>query len=364
MSSKSIWLACACLLLVACSQPTPVTIVASPTLNINITPSPTLTDTPTPTPTDTPTATPTPIPRRDVIRSRGYVVCGLDPNRPDFDPDFSFEVDLCRALAAALFDDPLAIETQTFDLTQGVAALQAHQIDVYFGQLINLGSDIHLGPIMFVDAVGALARNDVQINVLADLNFASVCLISDSLEGRLFDELAQSTRISYQAVASAAGDFDSMYAAYDRGQCDAVVDDRIRLAQRRNTLSASREHIFLDLTVEIGPRGPITAVDDDNWIVIVDTTMYALIQTERLGVTSSNLEESLNSEDAAVRRLLGSEGEIGASLGMSADYIARAIRHIGNYAEIYQRYYGADAGLNLPRAINDLFESGGMIAAP
>jgi general L-amino acid transport system substrate-binding protein len=299
-----------------------------------------------------------------VIRSRGFVVCALDAHRPDFDPDFSFEVDLCRALAAAVFDDPLAIEVQTLDFNAAGDALRTHAIDVYFGQLFTTSDDIHLGPALFVDAVGALARNDVGIHVLADLNFVTVCLMPDALESRLFDQVALSARVPYQAVMNTAGDFDAMYAAYDRGQCDAVVDDRIRLAQRRLTLSAPREHILLDLSVQIGSRGPLTARDDANWVAIVDAVLHGLIQAERLGVTSGNLEEALLSEDAASRRLLGVEGDAGATLGLSADFVARAIRHVGNYGEIYDRYYGATAGLNLPRDLNDLLENGGMIAAP
>ena len=363
MSAKPILIACVVCLLAACSAPVPETIVASPTP----TEFPTLTSTPSPTARHTPTPTPTatPVPYRAIVRARGKVICGVDPTRPDYsDSEANFDVDICRALAAALFDNPDAIEARPLDGPAAVAALQASEIDVYFGPTDRDLPGLHIGPTLFIDATGAIARTDVGIRTIADLKFATVCLIQDSIDERLFNEAAAAARVEVQPFLFNADDSDEMVKTYDQGRCDAVVDNRVRLVQRLPELSDPRGQGLIDLTLIIGLRGPITSVSDANWTEIVAAVSHSLIRAEELGVASSNLEAALDSDDPAVRQLLGVEGHIGTSLGLVKRFVTRIIAHVGNYGEIYDRHYGAEAGLDLPRGPNALLKEDGLIAAP
>jgi general L-amino acid transport system substrate-binding protein len=161
-----------------------------------------------------------------------------------------------------------------------------------------------------------------------------------------------------------AGEIDTMYTRYDQGHCDAVVDNRVRLAQRQPQLSDPRGQALIDVTLVIGPRGPLTSSNDANWTHIVDALAGSLIRAEALGVTSANLAKALASVDPDVRQLLGMEGSTGVELGLTKDYAARAIGRVGNYGEIYAQYFDAESGIHLPRGPNALIKDGGLIAAP
>ena len=353
MSLKPVLIACTILLLTACVTPAPETLVPS------LTPSEAPRRTPTPAPTATATPTPeptaTPVPYLATVLARGKVTCGLDPTRPDL---AGFDADVCRAIAAALFDDPAAIDLRPIDSIEAAAALAAAEIDVYLGPIEAAPADADSGPLLFVDAVSLIARNDVGISQISDLKYATVCLIQDSVEERTFDETAQANRVRYQPFLFNAGDDDAMYSTYDEGRCDAVVDNRIRLAQRHPALSAPREQALIDLALPIGRRGALTSAADANWVMIVDAVRSGLIRAEELGVTSSSLEKALAGDEADVRHLLGVEGGIGASLGLTDDFVARAVRHVGNYGEVYTRSFGS-----LPRGPNALANDGGQLSA-
>ncbi len=291
-----------------------------------------------------------------IVLERGRVICGIDLKRPDL---AGFDADICRALAAALFDNPAAVDARQLDWAAAAAALVSRQIDVYLGPTDRELPGIHRGPTLFVDATGAIARIDVGIRTIADLKFTTICLIQDSIDEAAFQAAADDARVQYQPVAFNAGDVDAMYSRYDQGHCDAVVDNRVRLAQRLPTLSAPREQALIDLALPTGLRGLLTASDDANWIDVVSAIGNSLIRAEQLGIVSSDLDTALASDDPAIRQLLGVEGDSGASLGLTADFAARAIAHVSHYGEIYDRHFGA-----LPRGPNALVQDGGMISAP
>lgn len=358
VSAKSIVYACLICLLAACSTPAPETATPTPSPTraaATATPVP-----PTPTPSATPTLTPTPVPHRDIVLARGNVICGIDPARPDYSPTApNFDLDLCRAVAAALFDDADAYDTIPLTQNEAAAALDAGAIDLYVGPTGREWPGVHLGPTLFVDAAGAIARTDVHIARLSDLKFATVCLIQDSIDEQLFNAAADAGRVTVQSFLFNAGDVESMYQTYDEGRCDALVDDRVRLALRLPNLTVSRDHAFIDLTLPVGPRGLLTSQKDANWSTIVDQIGRSLLRAEALGVTSAHLDSALGSDDAAIRQLLGVDGAAGSSLGLSEDFVARIVTHIGNYAELYERHYP-----DLPRGPNALPQDGSNISAP
>jgi len=348
--SLSVFAAC---LLCACGMPAPETLAPTPA------PTEAATATPSPVPaTETPPPTPeptrTPIPRRVVVVARGNVICGFDAVRPDL---LGFETDVCRSVAAALFDNPDAAEVRTLDLSGAPDALASGEIDLFIGPVDLDG--VAMGPTLFIDTVGAIARNDVGIRTLVDLKFATVCVMQDSAAERLFEEAAAAQRVPFQPLWFS--DLETMYARYEQGHCDAIVDDRIRLAGRLPALSAPRDQGWIDLALAAGARALLTGTSDANWSDVVNAVGGSLIRAEALRIDSANLDAALAGEEEEIRAFLGVDGEAGSGpgLGLSGDFAARIIRHVGSLAEIYERHFPT-----LPRGPNALAQDGGAIGAP
>jgi general L-amino acid transport system substrate-binding protein len=284
------------------------------------------------------------------------VNCAIDSDRSDL---AGFDTDLCRAIAAALFDDPDRVRVTPRDPIVAAAALRAGDADVYLGPTDLGPSELALGPTLFFDATGAIARTDVGITQLADLKFTTVCLIQDSIDEQAFNAAAQEARVPFQSLLFNAQDVDVMYSRYDQGHCDAIVDNRVRLARQLPTLSDPRGQGLIEMALITGRRGLVTASTDTNWSEIVAAIAHGLVRAEELGVNSATLEAALAGDDPAVRQLLGVDGEIGTSIGLAGDFVARIIAHLGNYGEIYDRHFG-----DLPRGPNALFVNGGSILVP
>lgn len=351
MRVKSIVIGCVACLLAACLTPAPETAVPAP----SATPSPVASPTPPPTttPTLTPVPTATPVPRLAIVLSRGNVICGLDSTRSEL---ADFEADYCRAIASALFDDPEAVDLRPLDREKAWAALRAGEIDLYFNSPDHGQPDLPTGQALFFEAAGAMSRGDVGITQIAHMKYVTVCLIQDSGEERVFHEAAAAARVTYQPLLFNAGDLDAMYLAYDQGRCDVIVDDRVRLWQRRSRLSVPRDHQLLELALLTGQRAPITHADS-SWAQINQVISSALIGSEELGLASDSLDAALSSDDSDVRRLLGLEGDSPADSGLTRDFVARIIRRVGNYGEIYNRHFP-----DLPRGPNALARDGGWVA--
>jgi len=353
--NKSIVAACAVFLIAACSTPAPETLAPDPTPTPTATARPTPTPAPTSTPTPAPEATATPVPRLVTILERGTLACGIDAQRPEL---AGFETDYCRAVAAALFDNPGAVEARPLDRERAEAALRSGEIDVVLGSFDPAQPDFTYGQVLFYEAAGAMARNDVGISQMADMKSATICLIQDSIEERVFGEAASAARVKYQPLLFNAGDFDGMYQAYDEGRCDVVVDDRVRLAQRRLTLSVPRDQALIDLALITGRRGPIAPAGDSSWSIVNQVISSALIRAEELDIASDSLDAALGSDRDTVRPLLGLEGSAWADVGLAQDFLVRIVSRVGNYGEMYERNFP-----ELARGPNALAKDGGWIAA-
>jgi general L-amino acid transport system substrate-binding protein len=161
-------------------------------------------------------------------------------------------------------------------------------------------------------------------------------------------------------------DTASVYNAYEEGRCDAATSDKSQLAAVQAGFAEPDAHMILDVTISKEPLTPAVPHGDDQWFDIVKMVMYGLINGEELGVTQANVDEMANSDNIQVRRLLGTEGEWGqADLGLDSAAVATAIKAVGNYGEIYDRYMGPNGdAFTLPRGINSLWKDGGLIYAP
>ena len=306
------------------------------------------------------------------IKERGKVVCGSRTDLAGFgelDADgrnVGFDIDLCRAIAAALLDDPEAVEFVPVNAAERGPAVQTGEVDVLSRNATwTTTRDSQWGnfaAVWFYDGQGYMVPKASGITTIEELDGATVCVTSGTTtELNLADSFRQRglefTAVSFEDTAT-------VYSTYEEGRCDATTSDKSQLASVRQGFANPDDHVILDITISKEPLTPIVPHGDDQWFDIVKVVVWGLINAEALGVTQGNVEQMKSSDDIKVRRLLGSEGEWGQSdLGLPVDAIAKAVAAVGNYGEIFDRNLGPDA-LNLPRGQNELWTNGGLIYAP
>ncbi|MCJ7435630.1 MAG: amino acid ABC transporter substrate-binding protein [Anaerolineales bacterium] len=308
------------------------------------------------------------------VRERGKVVCGVHTELLGFGyldatgKNIGFDIDLCRAVAAAMFGDPTAIETVPITAADRGPVLQTGEVDIVTRNMTWTSKrDAEWGNftwIMFYDGQGFLVKADSGITALKDMDGATVCVTTGTTTEKNLATAFADAGLAYQAVTFE--ETSAVYGAYEEGRCDVATSDKSQLAAVRAGLANPADHAILDLTISKEPLTPAVPAGDDQWFDIVKTVMWALINAEEYGVTSANIEEMKTSDDATIRSLLGVEGDWGyTALGMDADALAKAIAAVGNYGEIYDRYFGAN-GIAFPfdRSLNNLWNNGGLMYAP
>ncbi len=306
------------------------------------------------------------------IRDRGQLVCGSRTDLAGFgtlDADgrnVGFDIDLCRAIAAAVLDDPEAVEYVPLSAAERGPALQTGEVDILSRNATWTSTrEAQWGNftwIWFYDGQGFMVPTESGITSIEEMDGATVCVTSGTTtELNLADAFRQRglefTPVTFEDTAT-------VYGTYEEGRCDVTTSDKSQLASVRTGFADPAAHTILDITISKEPLTPAVPAGDDQWFDIVKVVIWGLINAEELGVNQANVEEMVNSENVEVRRLLGSEGEWGqADLGLPADAIVKAVKAVGNYGEIYDRYLGPDA-LNVPRGPNALWTEGGLIYAP
>lgn len=307
------------------------------------------------------------------VKQRGKLVCGVHGQFQGFgfldsNGQWSgFDVDICRAIAAAIFNDPNAIEFRGLSAQARFTALQSGEVDVLSrNSTWTLTRDAQLGltwgPVVFYDGQAIMVKNSLTSDPTAGLKAlegANVCVQSGTTtELNLADQM-RAAGVNYTPVVFE--DQNAAFQAYDEGRCDAITSDRSQLAtQGQAVLKNFSENTILDVVMSKEPLAPATRQGDEAWSDIVHWVIYGLIQAEELGITSQNVDTFKDSQDPVIRRLLGTEGELGSLLGLTNDFAYRAIKQVGNYGEIYERNLNQ---YNLSRGLNDLWTNGGLMYA-
>jgi general L-amino acid transport system substrate-binding protein len=325
-------------------------------------------------------ATPAPAPeaatggRLEVIQQRGKVVCGVHNSLPGFgylDADgknAGFDIDLCRAVAVAVFNDPGAVELVPITAAERGPALQTGEIDLLSRNATWTSSrDAQWGNfaiVMFYDGQGVMVPADAGFTTLEDLDGATICVTTGTTTELNLADAFRQRGLEFTAVTFE--DTPAVYGAYEQGRCDAATSDKSQLAATRSGFQDPAAHVILDETLSKEPLGPAVPHGDEQWFDIVKTVAWVLINAEELGVTSQNVEEMKGSTDPNIMRMLGVEGSFGQEdLGLSNDFAANVIAKIGNYGEIYDRYMGPEGkSFVLDRGVNKLWTDGGLIFAP
>ena len=323
--------------------------------------------------TPLPTAAPPPDGGRLAqIIERDSLVCGVNEGLPGFGfldengENVGFDIDFCRAIAAAVLGDPAKVEFRPLDADGRQPAILSGEIDVLLRNTTwTVSRDATWGlfaPTTFYDGQGMMVRAADGITTLEDLEGATVCVQTGTTTELNLADVFNARGIELEETL-AFGDDTQTYDAYDEGQCDAVTSDRSQLLAQRTAMSNPDDHVILEEVMSKEPLGPVVPFGDDNWFNIVKWVVYATIEAEEQGITQDNVADMVSSDNPVIARLLGSEGDKG--LGLSADWVVDVITAVGNYGEIYDRNLGPGTPFELERGPNALWTTpGGLLYAP
>jgi general L-amino acid transport system substrate-binding protein len=201
-----------------------------------------------------------------------------------------------------------------------------------------------------------------NIDSALELNGSKICVQAETTTQLNLADYFRANNMKYEEKKF--GKLDEVIKAYDSGQCDTFTADASQLYALRLNLAKPGDHVILPDIISKEPLAPVVRQRDDDWMMIVKWTLYAMINAEELGVTSQNIDEALKSKKPDVMRLVGTEGSYGEDLGLTKDWAVRIIRRVGNYGEIYERNVGAGSKLGIPRGLNQLWSAGGIQYAP
>jgi general L-amino acid transport system substrate-binding protein len=309
----------------------------------------------------------------DDVKERGELHCGVSTGLPGFsNPDAQgnwsgIDVDVCRAIAAAIFGDPSKVSFTPLSAKERFTALQSGEVDLLSRNTTwTMSRDTDLGlnfaGVTYYDGQGFMVRKDLGVSSALELSGAAVCTNTGTTTELNVADYFRSHNMDYEVVAFENS--DQVVAAYDAGRCDVYTTDASGLYAQRLKLTNPGDNIVLPEIISKEPLGPAVRQGDDQWMDLVRWTLNALINAEEFGVTSANIEEMMSSDNPGIKRLLGVEGSHGESIGLDNDWAVKAISAVGNYGEMFDRNVGPDTELGIERGLNALWTNGGLQYAP
>jgi general L-amino acid transport system substrate-binding protein len=306
-------------------------------------------------------------------KRNGFVSCGTSEGVPGFSlPDQAgvwtgFDIDWCRAVAAALLGDPNAVRFKSLSARDRLIALQSGEVDMLARTTTWTSSrdttfGLNFTAINYYDGQGFLVRKTANLKSAKELNGATVCVQQGTTGELNLADFGRTNNITLQVVSFATTVEASK--GYESGRCDAWTTDVSALSANKLKFAAPDDHMILPEVISKEPLGAWVRQGDDAWFDLVRWTLFAMINAEELGITQANVDEMLKSPNPEVKRLLGVEGKFGEHFGVGADWVVRIVKAVGNYGESYERHLGRNTRLAIPRGPNNLWTSGGLQYAP
>jgi len=303
------------------------------------------------------------------VKDRGQLVCGANGSLAGFgipDPQGNwtgFDVDFCRAIAAAIFNDPTKVKFVPLTAANRFTALQSGEVDVLARNTTwTMSRDTSLGvdfaAVTYYDGQGFMVRKVLKVSSALELNDASVCVQQGTTTELNLADYFRSNHMSLKTVTFAT--VDEALKAYDAGRCDAYTTDSSGLYGSRVLLADPGANIVLPEIISKEPLSPAVRQGDDAWEDVVRWTHHAMLDAEELGVNKNNIDDQKNSTNPEIRRLLGLEGQFGEALGLTNDWAYRIIKAEGNYGESFERNVGQGSPLKIARGLNALWTKGGL----
>jgi len=305
------------------------------------------------------------------VKDRGSLICGVSQGLPGFStPDdkgnwTGLDVDYCRAIAAAIFNDPAKVKFSPLSTKDRFEALKSGEIDVLSrNSTWTLSRDAlyNFVGVNYYDGQGFMVRKALKVNSALELNGASICVQTGTTTELNLGDYFRSNSMRHEVIAFSTA--DETIKAYEAGRCDAFTTDVSQLYSEKLKLSNANDHVILPEIISKEPLGPMVRHADDQWFDVVKWVHFAMINAEELGVHSKNVDESLKSNMPEVKRLVGTEGNFGEQLGLTKDWVVRIVKHVGNYGEVFERNVGTGSKLGISRGINRLWTKGGIQYAP
>jgi general L-amino acid transport system substrate-binding protein len=309
----------------------------------------------------------------NTVKQRGTLVCGVSQGLPGFSaPDdkgnwTGLDVDLCRAIAAAIFNDATKVKFSPLSAKDRFTALQSGEIDVLSRNTTwTLSRDASLGlnfpAVNYYDGQGFMVRKALKVNSALELNGASVCTQTGTTTELNLADYFRGNKMKYEVIAFAT--VDETVKAYDAGRCDVITTDASGLYSFKLKLSNPNDHIVLPEIISKEPLGPAVRHGDDQWFDLVKWVHFAMINAEEYGLTSKTIDDALKSDKPDIKRIVGTEGNYGEQLGLTKDWAVRIIKLVGNYGEVFEKDVGSGSPLAISRGLNNLWSKGGIQYAP
>jgi len=310
----------------------------------------------------------------DDVKAKGFVQCGVTTGLAGFAaPDDQgnwkgLDVDVCRAIAAAIFGDATKLKFTPTNAKERFTALQSGEVDLLsrnttwtFSRDTDLGFDF-VG-VTYYDGQGFMVRKDLAVDSALKLSGASVCVQTGTTTELNLADYFRASNMELKSVVFETN--EQARQAYDEGRCDAYTTDASGLAAERSVLAKPEDHIILPEIISKEPLGPLVRHGDNNWGDVVRWSLNAMIIGEEFGITQANVDEmKASSQNPEVRRLLGVEGEMGKMIGLPNEWGYNVIKQVGNYGESFERNVGLKTPLALARGLNELWSKGGLLYAP
>lgn len=309
----------------------------------------------------------------DVVKARGVLNCGVNTSLGGFSaPDSrgewqGLDVDVCRAVAAALFGDSKKVRFTPLTSPARLPALQSGEVDLLSRnttQTLQRDTAVALNPagVNFYDGQGFLVPVKLNVKSALDLGGASICVQSGSTTELNLADYFRANKLQFKPVVYEK--LDELVAAFFAGRCDVYTSDASQLASARALQTPKPEdYMILPEIISKEPLGPFVRHGDDQWLDLVRWSLFAMIEAEELGITSTNVEQMLGSSDPNVKRLLGVTPGMGKALGVDEKWAYSIVKQVGNYAESFERNVGQGSKLKLPRGLNAQWNKGGLMYA-
>ncbi|MGY5775207.1 amino acid ABC transporter substrate-binding protein [Rhizobium sp. LEGMi135b] len=312
----------------------------------------------------------------DDVKARGFIQCGVSQGAPGFSiPDSKnnwtgLDVDYCRAVASAVFNDPTKVKFNPLSAKDRFTALQSGEIDILSRTTTwTMSRDTAMGflfpTVTFYDGQGFMVRKSSGVTSPKGLDGAAICILTGTTIELNVADYFHSHGMTYQPVA--IEDENQLSQAYQQGRCDVLTAEHSILYALRSAMTNPDDHIVLPDMISKEPLGPVVRQGDIQWFNITKWVSFALMDAEELGITQANVGEMLKSDNPEIRRLLGVPGAdgagatFGADAGLTNDWVVRIVRGVGNYGEIFARNLGPDTPLKMKRGMNALWKDGGWL---
>ena len=309
----------------------------------------------------------------DTVKQRGILNCGANGQLPGFGiPDAQgawtgLDVDLCRAIAAAIFNDANKVKFVPLTAKDRFTALQTGDVDVLIRNTTwTLLRDTQLGlnatGVNYYDGQGFIVRKSLKVNSALELNDATICVQQGTTTELNLADYFRANRMRLRSVTFAS--LDEAVRAYETDRCNAFTTDASGLYSVRLKLAKPDDHVVLPEIISKEPLGPFVRHGDDQWFDVVKWTLFAMLNAEELNISKANVDEQMKSDNPEVRRLLGTEDNFGERLGLTKDWVYRIVKLVGNYGEVFDRNVGQGSPLRIARGLNALWTKGGIQYAP